>query len=475
MTRPSQSTDLLVVDQSTVDVNLRCPLPSLTKEANPIRPSPGLYALLENAGCRLASPVQDRLRFEAFLAELSATFVNVPADRVDSQIVAGLKQIVEFLGIDRSGLGELLDGQLVITHSYELPGVPPSPRVILEKHFPGYAQLIREGEAFRLPDDLPPETMVEWDYAIKTGLKSNLTIPLKVTGAVVGGIGFGSFRAAIEWPDDLVRRLRLVGDIFTNALARKRADEALKQAIQQARLFRDQLAHATRQELISHMTTSIAHEVNQPLCGISSNAQTALELLRRGDIEEARSALEDIWSDARRASEVIGRVRSMVKKEEPCRIPVRLSSIIEELMPLLTREATAKGVTLRIDLDAKDAVVVCDRVQLQQVWLNLVLNAVEAVSETNHGSQEVMIRTRQEYGEWVCICIEDTGIGLTEEQCEQVFAPFYTTKAKGLGMGLSISRSLIEAHGGNLWAMRGAERGTIFCARLPVASGGSHE
>src|SRR5262249_12703692 len=189
---------------------------------------------------------------------------------------------------------------------------------------------------------------------------------------------FASFRSRCDWPDELIQRLRLVGEIFTNALARKRADEALKLATEQTRLLRDELAHATRLELISHLATSIAHEVNQPLFAIASNAQTAIDLLDMGDTEEAKNALKDIWRDARRGSEVIGRIRSMVKKDEPRRSATSVASVIEELAPILSREAAAKGVALSLDLKAKDLTVVCDRVQLQQVVLNLLLNAVEA-------------------------------------------------------------------------------------------------
>jgi C4-dicarboxylate-specific signal transduction histidine kinase len=302
-----------------------------------------------------------------------------------------------------------------------------------------------------------------------SGCPTYLTIPLKVTGAVVGGIGFASYRSHREWPDELVQRLRLVGDIFTNALARKRAEEALQRATQQAVLLRAELAHATRLELLSHLTTSIAHEVNQPLCAMASNAQTALDLLDMGEIEEAKNALQDIWGDARRGSEIIGRIRGMVKKEVPCPSPVRLASVIEELTPLLSREAAARGVELRIDLDAKDLTVVCDRVQLQQVVLNLLLNAVEAVSHSSIGPPRVWIRAWEEHPEWGHVSVEDTGVGLSTKQCEEVFAPFYTTKAKGLGMGLSISRSLLAAQGGSLWATPGAEHGTTFHLRLPVA------
>ncbi len=415
----------------------------------------------------LVRPAHEWDQFETFLANLSATFVNVPAAEVDSQIELGLKQIVEFLDLDRSGFGELTGDGMVITHSYQVPGIPPAPRVILEAQFPHYAEKVRQGEVFRLPEDLPSEAIPEWEFAQKSGIKSNLTIPLKVTGSVVGGIGFASFRCPREWPTELIQRLRLVGDIFTNALARKRADEALERAIEQARMLREELAHATRLELISHLTSSIAHEVNQPLCAIASNAQTALDLLASGDADEARNALKDIWDDAKRGSEVIGRIRGMVKKETPCLSQVSLVTVIEELLPLLRREADRKNVALRIDLGANDVLVLCDRVQLQQVVLNLHLNAVDAVSDASVGSPEVCIRVSRHNAHWLQASVEDNGIGLSEEDCERVFEPLFTTKTKGLGMGLCISRSIIEAHGGKLWASAGAKHGTTFHVRLP--------
>jgi signal transduction histidine kinase len=427
---------------------------------------------LASTRCPMALPVQDRLRFETFLANLSATFINVPATEIDSHIESGLEQIVEFLDLDRSGYGEVSSEGMLITHSYQVPGVPPSPRVILESQFPSYAKLVSEGEVFRLPEDLPPEATREREYCLRSGLKSNLTIPLKLMGSVVGGIGFASFRSTCEWPDELIQRLRLVGDIFTNALARKRSDEALRLATQQATILRNEMAHAARLEVVSHLTASIAHEVNQPLYAITSNAQTAIDLLGMGDVEEAKKALEDIWADARRASEIIGGIRGMVKKDKPSRSLIPLAAVFDQLAPLLLREAAGKGAALRLNLELKDLNVSCDRIQLQQVLLNLLLNAVEAVSEGGDGPHEVAIRAWSEDSHWVLISVQDSGVGLTKEACEQVFAPFFTTKAKGLGLGLSISRSLIEAHGGKLWATPGVERGTLFHIRLPAASGG---
>lgn len=444
-----------------------CPL-SATPRAQD-RLTSELCIVLAESGCPLAGSVEERLQFETFLANLSATFVNVSASEVDAHIESGLRQIVEFLDIDRSGFGVMSAEGMVITHSYQLPGVPPSPRVILESQFPQYARLIHRGQAFRLPEDLPPEANSEWEFCVRTGLKSNLTIPLKVMGGVIGGIGFASFRSQQDWSDELIQRLRLVGDIFTNALARKRADEALQRATEQAAVLRNQLAHATRVELVSHLTASIAHEVNQPLCAISSNAQTAVDLLDLGDIEEAKLALHDICADARRASQVIGRVRSLVRNETPSRSPNRLASVIEELAPLLHREASARGVDLRIEQETDDSMVDCDRVQLQQVLLNLLLNAAEAVAETSVGPACIVIRVWEESGAWARVSVADTGPGLSEADCERVFAPFFTTKAKGLGMGLNISRSLITAHGGTLWAVPGSARGTMFHIQLPLS------
>ena len=396
--------------------------------------------------------------------------------QIEAQVEWGLRQIVEVLGIDRVGFGVASPDQsrLMITHSYQVPGVPPSPRVIMEEQFPWYAAKVREGEPLRLvhlPDDFPQEAIAERAYAAHFGMKSLLMIPFKVAGVVVGGIGFETFKTYRDWPDELIPRLSLIGDIFTHALARKRADEALKLAEEQAGVLRDALAHAGRLEMVSHLTMSIAHEVNQPLCAISSNAQTAIDLLAIDDKDELELTLRDISSDAKRGSEVIARIRDMVKKAESCRLPVGVGSVVGEIAPMLRREANAKGVSLCVEIDANQ-LVVCDRVQVQQVVLNLVLNAIEAVGMAADGPREVEVRVARDEDNSAKVSVRDTGSGLSAEECERVFAPFVTSKAKGLGMGLAISRSIIQAHGGKLWATPGAQRGTTFHFRLPAADMG---
>jgi signal transduction histidine kinase len=456
-----------------IDEGVRCPLPLMPAKVHAL--SSDLCDTLERAGCFLAPSVQEHLSFEKLLGDLSAEFVNLSGDQVDAQIETALRTLVEFLDVDRGGLAEVLieQGQLVITHSYNRPSAPQQSRTVLTHELPWYAGMIYRGEVLRLrrlPDELPPEASAEREYCTRIGMKSHVMIPLKVTGSVVGAIGFAAFRAHRDWPDDLVHRLRLVGEIFTNALARKRADQALKKFEEQARELRDELAHATRLELVSHLTVSIAHEVNQPLCAIASNAQSALNLLQMGEMEEAKHALQDIWSDAKRGSEWIGRVRNMVKKEEPSRLPTNLASIIDEVMPLLRREAAARAVELKSENHRDDLIVVCDRVQLQQVLLNLVLNAVEVVSEVSVGPPEVLIRVMDDQHS-AHVLVEDSGVGLSAEDCQRVFAPFFTTKTKGLGMGLPISRSIITSHGGSLWATRRGSHGSVFHFRLPATFG----
>ena len=223
---------------------IRCPHPVIPHGPGSL--TSDLCNILVKAGCPLAQPVQERLRFETLLADLSATFVNLPANQVDSQIDAALQRLVEFLGIDRGSLAELLvdKKQLVIFHSYHLQGAPAQTRIILDEQLPWYARTIYQGEVLRLcvlPDDLPPEATKEREYCLQIGLKSHVMIPLKVMGSVVGAIGFASFRGRRDWPDDLIQRLRLVGEIFTNALARKRADEALRGREQSLRQTRESL------------------------------------------------------------------------------------------------------------------------------------------------------------------------------------------------------------------------------------------
>src|SRR4051794_15583392 len=204
--------------------------------------------------------LEERLRFERLLTDLSATFVNVAADLVDAQIEHALERLVDFLGIERSSFGQISedDKAILVTHSYVAPGYPPLPPFILDVDLPWYAEQVRRGELIRfdrLPEDAPAEAVNERIHAVKTGMKSNLAIPLKAGGIVLGVLSFGAFREFRAWPDELVQRLRTVGEIFANALARKRADldlhareESLRKSREELRLLAGRLLQAQEDE-----------------------------------------------------------------------------------------------------------------------------------------------------------------------------------------------------------------------------------
>ena len=189
---------------------------------------------------------EDRLRFERLLTDLSATFVNVAADRVDAQIEQALERLVDFLGVERGSFGQISEDNkdILATHSFVVPGYPPLPPLILQEDLPWYAEQVRRGELMRydrLPEDAPAEAVNERAYVIKTGMKSNLTIPLKAGGIVLGVLSFGAFREFRTWSDELVQRLRTVGEVFANALARKRADQDLHAREESLRKTQDEL------------------------------------------------------------------------------------------------------------------------------------------------------------------------------------------------------------------------------------------
>ncbi len=669
---------------------------------------------------QLAGLLHDRLRFESLLSRLSADFIHLLAENVDSQIERALEQIVDFLGIERSGLGQFSeDGRaLVVTHSYAIPGFPPFPRADLAVMFPWYTGKVRQGEVLRftrLPDELPPEAAAEKEYCLESGLRSQLTIPFKVGNALLGGIGFESFGRQRDWPNGLIRSLQLLGEVFANALARKRADlvlresegrfrlmadrapvmvwmsgpdklctyfnkpwleftgrplerqvgegwsegvhpddlprcldtyirafdarqefrmeyrlqrydgeyrwildmgvprfksdgafqgyigsciditdqkrgevelresesrlrlllesthavpwvadaqswrfsyvgpqaskllgyppeawyeenfwvdhihpddreaavafclehsrgysdyqfeyrmvaadrhpiwihdivnvvaengtpailrgfmvdvTALRQAEEESRSLREQLIRVGRATLMGELAASIAHEINQPLCAIVSNAQTARRMLAGEgfDIGEVREALKDITEDGQRASAVVSRIRDFLQNAPAQRLPVDVNDLIREVAALINREMARRGAALKLELAENLPLVLGDQVQLQQVILNLLANGADAMDREASDIHELVIRSTGDGAGTVTVAVSDAGVGVDSQNLDRVFEAFFTTKPGGTGMGLAICKSIVEAHGGRIWANPNADGGTTFQFTLP--------
>jgi C4-dicarboxylate-specific signal transduction histidine kinase len=233
-----------------------------------------------------------------------------------------------------------------------------------------------------------------------------------------------------------------------------------------------ELAHANRVATMGQLTGSIAHEINQPITATVTGAQAALRWLDREPpaLDEVRQLLARIVADGTRASEVVSRTRELIKKAPPQRDPLEINGPIRDVIELTRTEAMKNGVSIRAKLAEGLPPVRGDRVQLQQVMLNLIINAIEAMSGLDRGKREVLISTERTGLGDVLVVVRDTGPGLSPEDRERIFEAFYTTKSAGLGMGLSICRSIIEAHGGRLWATANGTQGATLQFALPAHS-----
>jgi C4-dicarboxylate-specific signal transduction histidine kinase len=248
---------------------------------------------------------------------------------------------------------------------------------------------------------------------------------------------------------------------------REAAEEDLIQA-------RTEVARIARITTMGELAASIAHELNQPLGSIVMSGDVCLRWLARKppDLDEARQAVESIIRDGTRASSVLVRIRGLLRRGERSRERLSINDVIRDVVALLDGELRRSGVDLRTEMPGNLPPVVVDRVLLQQVILNLMMNAMEAMRTVNDRVRVLCIRTEKKDSDSIVVLVQDSGAGLDPKHSNRMFEPFYTTRAEGIGMGLTISRSIIEAHGGRLWALANNEPGSTFCFSLPIDAGG---
>jgi C4-dicarboxylate-specific signal transduction histidine kinase len=248
----------------------------------------------------------------------------------------------------------------------------------------------------------------------------------------------------------------------TESLERQHAEVALREA-------HADLARVSRVTTMGELTASLAHEVNQPIAAAVTNANTCLRWLTREhpDLEEAREAASRIVKDATRAAGIVSRIRLLFKKGNPQRELVDVNEAIREMIVLLRGEATRYNLTVRMELATDLPSIMGDRVQLQQVLMNLIVNSIDGMKEVD-GARVLAVKSQRTEKEEVLVSVSDTGVGLPAQHVDQIFNAFFTTKPHGTGMGLRISRSIIESHGGRLWAADNSPRGASFCFSLPV-------
>jgi C4-dicarboxylate-specific signal transduction histidine kinase len=261
--------------------------------------------------------------------------------------------------------------------------------------------------------------------------------------------------------------LKNANETLLNQIAeQRRTEESLE-------ITRTELARVARITTIGELTASIAHEVNQPLAAVVSNADACVAWLshQNPNLGEARAAAERTAQGATRASEVIVQIRSLINKTTSERKRVHINEIIEDIVALVNLQGMRNNVSVAIELTPDLPVVFGDRIQLQQVVLNLMMNGIEAMIAVTDRPRKLLIRSQMQDAGQVHVSVQDSGIGVSAEVMARLFEPFFTTRSKGIGMGLPISRSIIEAHGGRLWAESTVSQGSIFQFMLPSADG----
>jgi signal transduction histidine kinase len=322
--------------------------------------------------------------------------------------------------------------------------------------------------ASRSPTHIPDLTALEGDHrddlwvtTAKARYRTALFLPLLKDNEIVGVISIGR-KQVQPFTDKQISLFRDFAAQATISLEITRRERQYREALMA-------LAHANRVATMGQLTASIAHEIKQPITAARTYAAAALRFLDKSppDVAEVREALTCIVNETARTRDVVDRIGSLIKKAPPRKEVVDLNAAILEVTALTRSEAVKTGVTVDTQLAGELTRIQCDRVQLQQVMLNLIVNAIQSMSGVEDGNRELQISTLVE-PEGVCVAVRDTGHGLPPENLPRLFEPFYTTKPDGMGMGLSICRSIIEAHGGRLWATGCEPRGALFQFTIPA-------
>jgi signal transduction histidine kinase len=439
--------------------------------AAPYEPSAGPESLLDQlrdaneqlviSSMRTQHSLADRLGFENLLSSLSDTFGRLPVADFDRAVQSGLRQIVAFLQVDGASLIEFSrDGGTARSWG--------SAEWIDVAEFPWMTARLQRGHVVDvgLLEALPAEAAVDRERYLSHRVKPRVGVPLQVEGTVVGGLVLGTGSAEGGTSAELLQQLHLFGEVFAHALSRKHVELAM-QRLQQ------ELTHVGRVSMLGEFAASLAHELNQPLAAIVANAHVALRFLAADnavDVNELRELLKDIEIDGKRAGAMIRRLRGLIKRDDSEFSLVDLNAIVGEVAALVKNDAVARNVSLRLELAAGLPNVRGDRIQLQQLLLNLVLNGFDAMRDSRTGGQTLVISTAKGSADGVTVAVQDSGIGIDDKDVDHIFDALYTTKPGGLGMGLAIASRIANAHGGRLEAANNVRGGATFQFTLPTGA-----
>jgi signal transduction histidine kinase len=421
-------------------------------------------------GARAVRERRETARFESIVGELSAAMARVPADEVDREIELWLGKICRALDLDRSAVYERdsPDQPVRATHTWVRPNFPAfPPNYDPEKLIQRSTALVMSGKTlvFARPSDIPVENQDTRRFVEKYGPKASAAIPMWAGGRVIGAASFGKFRSAREWAPELLDQLSLAVRLFGSAIERKQSEMAI-------RAVRTELRVASRRNVMSELVASLSHEINQPLGAILSNLGGVARLLSQGNPqpEMALEAVNSAIDDTKRTAEIVRRIRSMFKNQVERKTAIGIRALIGEVVKLTAGEAAVRKISVQMEVTPSGQRVIGDTIQLQQCVLNLVMNAFDAIEHANTDRRGVTVKVAPERTGWVGVSVCDSGAGIDPAVANRLFEPFVTTKSEGMGLGLLVTRSIVESHGGRIWATPNQDHGTTFTFTLPIAA-----
>ena len=409
--------------------------------------------------------------FESLLGALSTAMARVPAIEVDREIDKWLGRICLALNLDRSTMfqRDSPGRPIYASHTWLRPGLAGASRIPLdldpEREFPKMAAWVIAGNNFVFSDrtQIPPELRVSEENSDRYLPRAIAALPMWAGDRVMGAVTFGRFRSPRHWRPELIERLGLVLRIFSSAIERK-------QSALESQKVQSELALAHRKSMMGQMVASLAHEINQPLAAILSNLGGLSRLLAHGPKDSALAlrVLDNAIDDTKRAAEIVRRVHSMFKAGETLKNSLDLPALVNEVLELVSSQAALREISVSFKVARRLPRVVGDRVLLQQCLLNLIFNAFDSVVKGQRKGRIVTIEAGLEKPGWIAVKVTDNGPGVDSTIEGRLFEPFLTTKPDGMGLGLLVTRSIIEAHGGKIRSDTKAGGGATFIFTLPA-------
>jgi signal transduction histidine kinase len=430
---------------------------------------------------RAQADLDAALGFERLATRVLSTLLLAPSREEAAVTDATLRDIAEFLGVDRAGIWERAAGDaddagapLHTSHLWIDPASAGNTARLGLHNVPWIGARLAQGELVRLSRlaDLPAAAEADHRILRAIGVRSFMAVPIVSAGAVVGALSVSTVRQDRAWTDALVSGLRLLAEAFASLHARRLAERDMRAAEAEAAEWRERLAHVVRVHTVGEMSVALAHELRQPLGAIENYALAARRraLAPSPDLAKIAELLDKVVGQSTRAGDVLSRVRGLVKRHDVRLAALDVEQAIGTCLDIVRADCESHGIVVERRRASGLPHAMADDVHVQQVLLNLLRNAMDAVLELPAtAARSITVETGVAGADVVCVRVSDRGPGIPESDLERVFESFYSTKSDGLGIGLAICRKLIEAHGGTLRASCNPGGGAAFAFTLPVA------